>query len=360
MPIAMKRHVLLTVALIFVVGLGGVAAADAGPLADAGLDQEVASGTTVHLDATGSSHPDGSIENYDWVIETPNGRQIRPACRDCARTEFTPTDPGRYDVTVTVTDANDRADSDTLFVYVNETGPTVALDGEPEPTTNSETSYLATANTTNADLETLTWRVDNRTLAEESLNGTTDGSTRSLTFTEAEPRRLEVIVRDAENRTASDVLLVDPQEPNQSPDETDDADRSAEDSPDEFSAQRADSSVEQPVERESTDCINGVYVDGNAGCLGHISDPSHTDQEEGCEKDFCGVQNPAGETDTIDELVDDDPYSNEVFPDFRRDYRSADKSSTGYQRSDNSDSDKNYSHAIGGRNSDSGYIGAQN
>ena len=172
-------------------------------------------------------------------------------------------------MTVTVTDTDDRADSDTLFVYVNEAGPAVALDGETEPTTGSETPYLATADTTNADLETLTWRVDNRTLAEESLNGTADRSNRSLTFTEAETRRLEVVVRDSENRTASDVLLVDPQEPNRNPDDTDDADWSPDDSPDEFSAQGADNFIEQPAERESTDCINGVYVDGNAGCIGH-------------------------------------------------------------------------------------------
>ena len=330
MPIAMKRHILLVATLAFVVGLGGVAAADSGPLADAGLDQEVASGTTVHLDATGSSHPDGSIEDYEWAIQTPDGRQIRPACRDCARTEFTPTDPGRYDVTVTVTDADDRADSDTLFIYVDEEGPTVALDGETEPTTGSETPYLATANTTNAGLETLTWRVDNRTLAEESLNGTADRSNRSLTFTEAEPRRLKVVVRDSENRTASDVLLVDPQEPNRNPD----------DSPDEFSAQGADNSAEQPAEREPTDCINGVFIDGNAGCIGHISDAGHSDQEEGCEEDFCGVENPAKNSDTGNKLANgNDEESDGTAPELREGNQSGD------------------THAVGGSRSNSGYVG---
>ena len=349
MPIAMKRHVLLVATLAFVVGLGGVAAADSGPLADAGLDQEVASGTTVHLDATGSSHPDGSIEDYEWAIETPDGRQIRPACRDCARTEFTPTDPGRYDVTVTVTDANDRTDSDTLFIYVNEAGPTVALDGETEPTTGSETPYLATANTTNADLKTLTWRVDNRTLAEDSLNGTADRSTRSLTFTEAEPRRLEVVVQDSENRTVSDVLLVDPQEPNRNPDDTDDADWSPDDSSDEFSAQGDDNSVEQPAERESTDCINGVYVDGNAGCIGHISDPSHTDQEEGCEEDFCGVEGPAGSVNFGDSTGEgSDDYDDPI---------TRYESDNSGHSSDSGSSTGTNTHALGGSNSDSGYVG---
>ena len=336
----MKQYVLFAAALAFVVGLGGVAAADSGPLADAGLDQEVASGTTVHLDATGSSHPDGSIEGYEWSIQTPDGRQIRPACRDCARTEFTPTDPGRYDVTVTVTDANDRADSDTLFVYVNEAGPTVALDGETEPTTGSETPYLATADTTNANLETLTWRVDNRTLAEESLNGTADRSNRSLTFTEAEPRRLEVVVRDAENRTASDVLLVDPQEPNQSPDDTD-----------EFSAQRADNSAEQPDPKESTDCINGVFIDGNAGCVGHISDASHTDQEEGCEEDFCGVEGPAGEVSYGGDETDRRSSSDRISPSL-----GSDSSNSSDKTKKEQSANKNH-HASGGENSNAGFIG---
>jgi len=115
-----------------------------------------------------------------------------------------------------------------------------------------------------------------------------------LTFIEAETRRLEVAVRDAENRTASAVLLIDPQEPNRSPDETD-SDWSPDDSPDEFSAQRADNSVEQLDEKEPTDCIAGVFIDGNAGCIGHTSDVGHTEQEEGCEEDFCRVEGLTGE-----------------------------------------------------------------
>jgi hypothetical protein len=332
----MKRYALLVAAVALAAGLSGVAAADSGPLADAGLDQEVESGTTVQLDATGSSHPDGSIEEYEWSIETPDGRQIWPACRDCARTEFTPTDPGRYDVTVTVADADGRADSDTLFVYVEEAGPTVELDGETEPTTGSETPYVATAETTNADLETLIWRVDNRTLAEDSLNGTADRSNRSLTFTESGTRRLEVIVRDSENRTASDVLLVDPQEPSRSPDDTDDSDRN----PDEFSTQGSDDSVEQPDENETTDCINGVFIDGNAGCIGHISDAGHSEQAEGCEEDFCGAENPAKNSDTSNKLANgNDEESDGTSPELREGNQSGD------------------THAVGGSRSNSGYVG---
>ena len=75
----MKRYALLVAALVLAGGVAGVVAADSGPLADAGLDQEVESGTTVHLDATGSSHPDGSIDDYEWSVETPDARICRPS-----------------------------------------------------------------------------------------------------------------------------------------------------------------------------------------------------------------------------------------------------------------------------------------
>ncbi|MEF8915752.1 PKD domain-containing protein, partial [Natronomonas sp.] len=87
-------------------------------MADAGLDQSVSVNTTVQLDATGSIHPDGEIERYEWRIETPNGRVIEPECVDCARTTFSPDTAGRYEVAVTVTGSEGETASDTLYVDV--------------------------------------------------------------------------------------------------------------------------------------------------------------------------------------------------------------------------------------------------
>ena len=249
-------------------------------------------------------------------------------------------------MTVIVTDGDGRTDSDTLFVYVGEAGPTVELNGKTEPPTGEETPYVATAETTNADLKAVTWRVDTRTVAEASLNDTHDRDNRSLTFTTADRRRLEVIVRDSENRTDSDVLFVDPQGADWDTDDSRDTDGSPDGSPGEDSSSGALGPDRQPA-AGSPDCINGVFLDGNAGCMGHISDASHTDQEEGCAKDFCGVQNPARETGRGDKLTNDDSYSDKVSPDLGSGYGSSDRPISEYQSSHNSG---------GGKNNDAGYI----
>jgi hypothetical protein len=209
----MQRYVLFLLAAIVVsAGVAGVVAADDGPLAAAGLDQEVGVNTTVQLDGTGSSHPDGRIEGYEWSIETPDGRTVTPDCRTCARTQFTPRSVGRYDVTLTVTDGEGRTDSDTLYVYVEAAGPTVEVRGDTEPAVDDPKPYNASARATDADLETLTWKLGNRTVARESIDGQTDWTERSFSFTEADTYRLVVIARDSSNRSARDTLTVEPRD----------------------------------------------------------------------------------------------------------------------------------------------------
>ncbi|QLD87344.1 hypothetical protein HWV23_16970 [Natronomonas halophila] len=109
-------------------------------MADAGLDQSVPVDTTVQLDATGSTHPEGDIESYEWHIETPDGRDIDPDCTACARTTFTPNTTGQYEVTVTVTGSEGETASDTLYVDV-EGAPAGTSPGAGSPEMGREISY---------------------------------------------------------------------------------------------------------------------------------------------------------------------------------------------------------------------------
>jgi len=97
----------------------GAVAADQPPLASAGLDQEARANTTVYLDAGGSVDPDGSIEQYEWIIETPDGNTTTPDCATCAKTSFVPEQTGQYNATVQVRGADGLSRSDTLYVTVS-------------------------------------------------------------------------------------------------------------------------------------------------------------------------------------------------------------------------------------------------
>lgn len=288
----MKRYLIPIAILALVAGASGAAVADAGPLADAGLDQEVPINATVQIDATGSSHPNGTIDDYEWAIATPDGRQITPECADCARTQFTPETAGRYEVTVTVTDTEGRSNADTLYVYVEDAGPSVELSGPTEPRVNEPVEFNATAETSGAELENVTWRIDDEAVTTDSMGGARDSSERSMSFSDSEKHRIAVVVNDSEGRSARDTLVVEPRERNDQPTTS---------SPDDFeSSQTSGSESHDSIDRDVSDCRNGVFVSGNAGCIGHVSDTSHDDQSEGCEEDFCGVVNPSSDYDHAD------------------------------------------------------------
>lgn len=213
----MKPITLVTAALLALLALSGAALAADAPLADAGLDQTVSVDTTVHLDGTGSVHPDGTIETYTWTIRTPGGRVVTPECPDCSRTQFTPLVPGQYEATVTVTGTDGTTASDTLHVYVNDAGPSVDLTGDRTPDPSEPVDYTASAESPDAELEEIAWAVEDQIVAVRSLDGSTDASELSLAFTDTETHRIQVVVKDTNGRTAYDQLNVKPQDGSENP-----------------------------------------------------------------------------------------------------------------------------------------------
>ena len=204
-------RIAIVVAALAVLGVfTGVSTASSGPMADAGLDQTVSVETVVHLDGTGSSHPTETLSDYEWRIQTPDGREIEPDCPSCERSQFTPTTVGRYEVTLTVTGPNGTQSSDTLYVYVQDAGPNVRLSGEQTPDPGDPVTYTASTESADAELEEIAWAVEDEIVAVRSLDGTTDESELSLAFRDAETHRVQVVVRDTNGRTAYDQLYVQP------------------------------------------------------------------------------------------------------------------------------------------------------
>ena len=90
-----------------------------GPVADAGLDQEVVTGEPAQADGTGSYDPDGDLITFAWtVLSTPGGSGVSDASLSNpadAKPVFTPDVDGEYLLEVVVSDGQ-QTDSDTVIL----------------------------------------------------------------------------------------------------------------------------------------------------------------------------------------------------------------------------------------------------
>ncbi len=185
---------------------------DDAPFAEAGLDQESTVGDRVLLDGGGSRAVTGDIVEYDWNITGPAGTAVRPSCPTCARTAFVPDRPGRYTVTLTVTDAAGRTDSDTMYVRAGTADvPGVSISGPRRITSNRPAEFTATVRPGDAELTRVVWSVDGRSVENATIG---DERTVSLerTFTRTGTVQVNATVHDraGRERTASRTVEVSP------------------------------------------------------------------------------------------------------------------------------------------------------
>ncbi|MHC3378786.1 PKD domain-containing protein [Haloarcula sp. H-GB5] len=200
----MQRTTTLVVSVLALSALlGGTAVATENqpPLADAGLDQSVQRATTVQLDANGSRDPDGSIEDTEWSIETPDGTTRTPDCPTCVQTTFSPADTGQYNVTATVTDDDGASRSDTLHVdVVAAGGPSVSVSAPPAVPVGLRRNLTANATAGDADLRTLAWVVNGTAQNQTRLTGENGTSTITHTFNNSGSVSVRAVAYDAAGR----------------------------------------------------------------------------------------------------------------------------------------------------------------
>ncbi|MDG5774953.1 PKD domain-containing protein [Haloarculaceae archaeon H-GB2-1] len=200
---------LLLTLLVSAAGVANADDANHSPLADAGLDQSVKSGSEVYLSSNGSSDPDGRIVDYHWQVVTPSGTTERPYCFNCERAKLFPTEHGRYEVTVTVTDDDGATASDTMYVDVSTSNPpTVSIDGPSQGSEDETFTYEAAVDSTDTPLSRVVWRVDDEVMNESSVEGYS--ASPSITFSPDDAGRMEVsaTVWDAGRQRATDTKSV--------------------------------------------------------------------------------------------------------------------------------------------------------
>ena len=200
----MQRTTTLVVSLLALSALLGgtaMAAENQPPLADAGLDQSVERETTVQLDANGSRDPDGTIEEVEWSIETPDGTSRTPDCPTCVQTTFSPAETGQYNVTVTVTDDDGVSQSDTLHVdVVAAGGPSVSMSAPPAVPVGLQRNLTANATAGDADLRTLAWVVNGTAQNQTRLAGENGTATITHTFNDSGSVSVRAVAYDAAGR----------------------------------------------------------------------------------------------------------------------------------------------------------------
>jgi hypothetical protein len=194
----MRGVTLCLVALLLATATGTAIATDnTPPLAAAGLDQTVAPGTTVYLDANGSTDPDGEIASVNWTVEMPDGTTQPPDCGTCRQTHFEATTLGDYTVTLSVTDDDGATSSDTLYVTVeDEDGPSVSLSGPTTASPGSSTTFTASADSANASLQSVSWVVDGDVVSQNDVSGDTASSTLTQSFGSADNATVRAVVYD--------------------------------------------------------------------------------------------------------------------------------------------------------------------
>lgn len=87
------------------------------PVADAGRDQSIVTGSTASLDGTGSVDPDGDSLVYTWtMISRPGGSAASLSSAGTANPSFVADVDGSYQVSLTVSDGDSYSDPDVVVI----------------------------------------------------------------------------------------------------------------------------------------------------------------------------------------------------------------------------------------------------
>ncbi|MGB5684251.1 MAG: PKD domain-containing protein, partial [Candidatus Electrothrix sp.] len=171
---------------------------NAPPVADAGSDQIIAPGGTVHFDGSRSLDQDGSITSFSWQVQNQKYKQYK-AEKFSHRFE----QPGQYQVGLTVVDNDGAKHSDSLTVTVNSP-PIARMQTLPRIEPGKEV-LLDASGSADADGSIIAYTWD--------FGDNSRGQGRQLKHVYAEPGRYQAVltVQDdsgAANDTANDTAIV--------------------------------------------------------------------------------------------------------------------------------------------------------
>ncbi|WP_436923077.1 PKD domain-containing protein [Halosimplex amylolyticum] len=167
------------------------------PVAKTGADKSVDEDTSVSFDAS-SSTDDGAITGYAWDFDDDGTTDATGATPS-----HTFTDPGTYDVKLTVTDDSGKTSTNTVIVTVADvTDPSASAGSDRTVDEGASVDFDASASTDNAQVASYRWDFDG--------DGQTDatGATASHTFSSAGSYDVTLTVTDAAGNTDTVTVTV--------------------------------------------------------------------------------------------------------------------------------------------------------
>ena len=208
------RILLITLFPLIVSGCGGGGSGgfsgssgdtNSAPVANAGADQNVTTGSTVNLEASASSDADGDILKYAWSFQVlPNGSSATLSNPASVSPSFTADMDGEYTVRLTVTDGTDTSSADTVSILASSTNSIpVAVAGNTQNVATGSLVSLNGSNSYDADNDPLTyaWEISSKpSLSMATLSDPTDVTP---TFTADAEGEYRIVLRVSDGTATS-------------------------------------------------------------------------------------------------------------------------------------------------------------
>ena len=180
------------------------------PTANAGPDQTLPLGTTVHLDGTASSDPDGDALTFQWTLTSkPTNSTATLTGATTALPTFVLDKAGTYQIQLVVSDGNLTSTVDIVIVSTTNSAP-VADAGTDQSGTINTVIHLDGSNSSDVDGNTLTYLWSFVSKPATSTATLTNPATVAPQFTIDKPGTyiMQLIVNDGTVASTPDTVTI--------------------------------------------------------------------------------------------------------------------------------------------------------